>query len=201
MTPREWLATAVYVIGWSAIPLLDRRAMDTGAPQHSLTLVVFSLCALLLAVYVLIFTDSPSDAIGAASHNPYALCSAAATSAVYVAYFYVLGERGVLFVVMLQPALLAGQTVLAAAVLREPLDRWSLFGIAVMGSGMLPVQRRIPRTMGEVAGSFVNYTGSSSFGFTPRPHPTLPHHCTLIRSTYLRGWLRSRRYRWVSGTR
>ena len=134
---RGWLATVAYVAGWSAIPVLDRRAMDTGAPQHALTLVVVSVAALLLAAYVLIFTDAPADAIGAAAHNAYALGSAAATAVVYVAYFDVLGSRGVLFVVMLQPALLAGQTALAAAVLREPLDRWTLSGVAVMAVGML----------------------------------------------------------------
>ena len=48
-----------------------------------------------------------------------------------------LGSRGVLYVVMLQPALLAGQTALAAAVLREPLDRWTLSGVAVMAAGMV----------------------------------------------------------------
>ncbi len=134
---RGLLATAAYVAGWSAIPVLDRRAMDTGAPQHALTLVVFSVAALLLAAYVFIFTDAPADAIGTAAHNAYALGSAAATAAVYVAYFDVLGSRGVLYVVMLQPALLAGQTALAAAVLREPLDRWTLSGVAVMAAGMV----------------------------------------------------------------
>ena len=137
MTPRDWIATATYVAGWSAIPVLDRRAIDGGAPEHALTLVVFSLAALMLAAYVLILTDAPADAIGAAAHSPYALASAAATAGVYVAYFDVLGSRGVLFVVMLQPALLAGQTALAAVVLREPLDRWSLSGIAVMALGMV----------------------------------------------------------------
>ena len=132
-----WLATATYVAGWSLIPVLDRRAMDTGAPQHALTMVVFLVAALILSVYVLIFTDKPSDAIGSALHNAYSFSSAATTAAVYVAYFAILGSQGVMYVILLQPALLAGQTVLASVVLREPLDRWTVSGIAVMLFGML----------------------------------------------------------------
>lgn len=137
MTPRDWLATAAYVAGWSVIPILDRRAIDSGASQHALTLLVFSLAALILCAYVMIFTDKPADAIAGVSRNAYALGSAAVTAGVYLAYFDVLGSRGVLFVVMLQPALLAGQTLLAWAVLREPLDAWSLSGVVVMAAGML----------------------------------------------------------------
>ncbi len=133
-----WVAVAAYVVGWSVIPVMDRLALTASAvSQPALSVTVLTLAALMTATYVLIFTDGPGDAIGVAAHSPYTLASAALTTAVTLAYFRVLNDGGMITVVMLQPALLIAQIGLAAAVLKEPVDRWNAAGVAVAAAGMV----------------------------------------------------------------
>ena len=138
MTVATWVAVAAYVGGWSVIPVMDRLALTASSvSQPALSVTVLTLAALMTATYVLIFTDGPGDAISVAAHSPYALASAALTTAVTLAYFRVLDDGGMMTIVMLQPALLLAQTGLAAAVLKERVDRWNVAGVAVAAAGMV----------------------------------------------------------------
>ena len=130
------LAVAAYLACYSVIPVLDKLALET-VQQHALTWVVLSLATLVMSAYALLFTDAPCDAAGVAVRSPYVLASGAITTLWYLAYFYILADKGVLFVVMLQPVLLIAQTGLAVAVLREPIDRWNVAGIGVMAGGIV----------------------------------------------------------------
>lgn len=133
-----WVAVAAYVGGWSVIPVMDRLALTASSvSQPALSVTVLTLAALMTAAYVLIFTDGPGDAISVAAHSPYALASAALTTAVTMAYFRVLNDGGMMTIVMLQPALLIAQTGLAATVLKERVDRWNVAGVAVAAAGMV----------------------------------------------------------------
>lgn len=140
-TASDTTASAVFVVSvvafmacFSTIPVLDRLALAR-VGQHALTWLVLALASLLMTTYVLIFTDSPATAAYDASRSPYALGSGALTALLYVAYFRVLADRGMLFIVTLQPLLLATQTVLAVVVLRESVDAWNIAGICVIVVG------------------------------------------------------------------
>lgn len=128
---------AVYLAGWAAIPVLDKFALRDHGEVY-LAWSVFALSAAFVAVYGILFEEGNYvRAAGRAMASGYVLASAVCTCTVYAVYYILLDARGVLLIVMLQPAILIAQAVLAAIVLREHVTAWNAGGIAVMLLGML----------------------------------------------------------------
>lgn len=126
--------SAAYVAIWTVIPVLDKIALRA-AEQQALTWTVFCLAFLLLTACTL-FTDNAAENMSAALHSPWALSSGALTAAVYLAYFALLHERGVVYIVVLQPVIIVLQTAAGVVLFKDPLDRWNVAGGLVMLIGM-----------------------------------------------------------------
>jgi uncharacterized membrane protein len=131
------LPIAGYVGGWSMGPMFDRLSMASGVPMAAISPFTLSLAALIVATYLFLFTDGSGEAAAAASRCVYVLASGACIGVASLSYFRLLSSGGMMAVVLMQPALLIVQTTLAAAVLKEPVDRWKLAGVGLAASSMV----------------------------------------------------------------
>lgn len=130
------ILSVLYVLAWSAIPLLEKLALRT-AQQHALTWCVFALGFVFMSAYVLIFTEHPKDKLGEALYCGWIWCSTCLTTVVYITYFELLQAKGVVYIVMLQPLLLIGQTLSSIVVFKDQIDRWNIAGMVVVLFGMV----------------------------------------------------------------
>lgn len=128
--------SALYVLSWSAIPVLEKLALRT-AEQHALTWSVFALGFVFMSTYVLVFTEQPRERLGAALYCGWIWGSSGLTTVVYITYFELLQAKNVIYIVMLQPLLLIGQTVLSVLVFKDRVDRWNIAGMVVVLVGMV----------------------------------------------------------------
>ena len=136
-----WANVVAYVAGWTAIPVFDQLALAASVDRYALTAVVLSGAALIMLTYVLIFRDEPGPLLSTAAHSPWALSSAAASAIAFLTYFAVLEQRGMVFIVILQPVLIVSQMMAAWLVLREPIDAlgWSGMALCVVGVCVISV--------------------------------------------------------------
>jgi uncharacterized membrane protein len=160
------VCTVTYLVGWTAIPLLDKLAINkivvvlppsahlplsssdrtieedvekSEGPidNVSLTWCIFLYSTLFLSTYVFLFTRYPVQKVTPGLISPYVMGSAAFLMAATLAYFRVLEEEGgMMAVAMLQPILLVCQIVVAATVMREPMDVFKYSGLSLVVVGM-----------------------------------------------------------------
>ena len=147
---RVAIVSVAYTALWTVIPVLDKIALRS-AEQASLTWTVFCLCFLFLTTYTLLFTDNAADNMSAALHNPWALGSGALTAVVYLAYFALLKERGVVYIVVLQPLIIVLQTAAGVLIFKDSLDRWNVVGgiVILLGMGLYnatPIRDALEKT-------------------------------------------------------
>lgn len=130
------ILSVVYVLAWSAIPVLEKLALRTDE-QHALTWCVFALGFVFMSTYVLVFTEHPRDKLGEALYCGWIWGSGGLTTAVYITYFELLQANGVIYIVMLQPLLLIGQAGLSVLVFKDQVDAWNVAGMLVVLVGMV----------------------------------------------------------------